>query len=364
MPTAAEYANGVQHLRNRINLNQNPHNQNYNEATHPYDNNANRDPTGKAGDCWDSAQNSPNFVVLDDIIPGAGGGGVPTRRRLVEYVIGNKHDLEQMDLPQQEVGQVRVRPASRLPPVDGEQPRIKRWNVPGMHFYTIDGPLGNDAMVPGRSPLIPIGWGLTTDKGAMAVDYNHNDFYIALGHTHDNLNLQNLVGHGTTSIYVDVQSLLMETLEEPNAMNGVAGYPANYFNPKYCFYERNDGRGEIREANGGARTFSRMGRHRTSVAPRFQYYDDFEFVDPNNPGNLMVKKLKIGFCGMMLVGAVLLGVSPLFSQIDGAFVRYEDTLNGSPRIGIGHLRITPFRVGYDALYCRGEKWGSIGRNRG
>ena len=74
-----------------------------------------------------------------------------------------------------------------------------------------------------------------------------------------------------------------------------------------------------------------------------------------------MKRLRIGFCGMMLVGAVLLGVCPLFSQVDGAFIRYKDTLNLEPRIGVGALKITPFRVGFDALYRRGEKWGSASR---
>mmetsp|Transcript_16380 Transcript_16380/g.47041 ORF Transcript_16380/g.47041 Transcript_16380/m.47041 type:complete len:775 (+) Transcript_16380:385-2709(+) len=309
----------------------------------PYLPNQNRDPQDYCLENWLSAMQAD---------PGAGPGMLPnmlhindngTARFLTEFHLYYRDQTIFMDIPPTTGPQrCRINPTTRRQPVGNEAPQGKLTTVPGVQYHNVsnNAPFPNDTD-PNRIRLrcVP-----QPDAQVLVYDPNPADFWFVLAKKAADLNIDAVPGVQQLSIWVDVKSLLLDYLQQPNLLG-------LYYNPKYCFYEHHQG--EFVDTSGTGTRLKTIPREFNHKSPRFRWAADFHFRDAN--GALVDRHLKVDFCGMMLFGAIHMGISSVFSMLDHMVERYRDTAGGLARCGNNQIRIS-FHIGpsFCSIYSKGN----------
>ena len=313
----------------------------YNPAAPPFAAGSNQDPCHISEGNWLSAiEGFPlDMRCIDD-------GGI--ERWLTMLSVYHRTLLRYFTLPPGQRGELEINPNTRVP-----GGRTKLTTVAGGGLFNVEHANNpNDTAIP---PRLMLRYVPQCDKYVVVVDLNNCDFIIVLGLKANDLNAPNVpeLRQMSSNFYVDVKSLLMETLGQHNILDGVGvlGYPvAGYYNEGYLFIEDNNGTfGDVRGL--GVRMLKRVAKNTTAngLPPRFTWSHTFQFDGP--PGGAPIHKiLQLGMCGMMITAAILMGGAPVNGMLDHTSGRGKDTEAGRCRVYRAQIRVGSFEVGNECIY--------------
>lgn len=324
-------------LRNNLNSNVA-----YDRFLPPFGPNSSKDPGHLAEGNWMSAMDDD----LNDMRRIIDNG---VERWLTPFYVYHRKVLRYLTLPPGPRGKLQVDPTTRVP---GGRTKLTTIEP----YFNLDNPNANDTANP---PRLSLRYLPNCDKHVLVVDLNQCDIVLVLGLKRHDVNAPNVIQLEQMSslLYVDVKSLLLETLNQRNGLDGVAA-PGAYYNENYVFIEDNHGPfHDTRPLPPGVvvprRALKRVAKNTTAngADPRFTFSHSFRFTNQAVPGGPPItKELEIGICGMMFTGAILMGIAPVLSMLDPMSGRLRDDGAGAPRISLCQVRISSYMVGFLAIY--------------